>query len=260
LNQQSPRLTLWIPFDRIAENLTKTMQPAKAAAIVQSNYIPWKGYFDLINMVDEFILLDDVQYTRRDWRNRNLIKTATGLHWLTIPVEVKGRYAQKINETMVSDPGWGKKHWATIVHNYSRARCFRQVARLLEPCFLEGGEMQLSRINYRFIRAICDFLRIGTRISWSTEFPHDEGRNERLISLCKGVGAARYVSGPSAADYMDQALWGASGIAVSYIDYGGYPPYAQLHGEFQHGVSVLDLLFNEGEDAPRYMKSFGRGK
>lgn len=232
------------------------MQPAKAAAIVQSNYIPWKGYFDLINMVDEFILLDDVQYTRRDWRNRNLIKTATGSRWISIPVQVKGRYLQKINETRVSDPLWGKKHWAAIVQNYGAARCFGQVAPLLEPCFLEGGEEYLSRINFRFIEVICGFLGIKTRLSWSTDYAQEEGRNQRLISLCKSVGATSYVSGPSAEGYMDRALWTGSGISVSYIDYSGYPPYTQLHGEFQHGVTILDLLFNEGPEAVRYMKSF----
>ncbi len=236
------------------------MQPAKAAAIVQSNYIPWKGYFDLINMVDEFILLDDVQYTRRDWRNRNLIKTANGTRWITIPVQAKGKYLQKINEVRVSDPLWGTKHWAAIVQSYARARCFKQVAPVLEPCFLERGEEFLSRINFRLIRAICGFLGIKTRLSWSTDYRHEEGRNERLISLCKCVGAVRYVSGPSAEAYMDKAQWAGNGIAVSFIDYSGYPRYAQLHGEFQHGVTVLDLLFNEGEDAPRYMKSFGGRK
>jgi hypothetical protein len=236
------------------------MPSAKAAAIVQSNYIPWKGYFDLINMVDEFILLDDVQYTRRDWRNRNLIKTANGPRWITIPVQVKGKYLQKINETRVSDPLWGKKHWAAIVQNYGAARCFGRVAPLLEPCFLDGGEEYLSRINFRLIGAICGFLGIRTRLSWSTDYLREEGRNERLISLCKSVGAARYVSGPSAAGYMDGALWAGSGIAVTYADYGDYPRYTQLHGEFRHEVTILDLLFNEGEDAPRYMKSFGGGK
>ena len=216
-------------------------------------------YLGLINMVDEFILLDDVQYTRRDWRNRNLIKTARGVQWITIPVEVKGKYFQKINETRVSDPEWGKKHWATIVHSYSRARCFSQIAQVLEPCFLEGGEQHLSRINFRFIEAICGLLEIKTRLSWSTDYGHAEGKNERLMSLCKCAGAAHYVSGPSAQGYMDRALWNSNGITVSFIDYSGYPPYTQLYGEFQHGVTVLDLLFNEGPDAARYMKSFGRG-
>src|ERR1700759_1995113 len=93
-------------------------------AISQSNYIPWKGYFDLINSVDEFVLYDDVQYTRRDWRNRNLIKTPQGLQWLTIPVSVKGKFTQKINETVVTDLSWPTRHWRTLIGNYSHAAHF----------------------------------------------------------------------------------------------------------------------------------------
>src|ERR1041384_7029573 len=97
----------------------------KMVAIVQSNYIPWKGYFDMIRGVDEFVLYDDVQYTRRDWRNRNRIKTAQGTQWLTIPVEVKGKYLQAIKETKISDPSWGRTHWRTLCHSYNRAPHFR---------------------------------------------------------------------------------------------------------------------------------------
>src|SRR5713226_4233549 len=93
---------------------------AKRTALVQSNYIPWKGYFDLINLVDDFVLLDDVQYTRRDWRNRNVIKTPSGLRWHPRPVEVKGKYTQLSRDTRIRDPGWGKRHWSSLVHNYSR--------------------------------------------------------------------------------------------------------------------------------------------
>lgn len=105
----------------------------KKIAILQSNYIPWKGYFDLINLVDEFILFDDMQYTRRDWRNRNKIKTANGLNWLTIPVEVKGKYFQKIKDTVVSNAAWNRRHWDSIVHSYSRARYFGKYKKRVWP-------------------------------------------------------------------------------------------------------------------------------
>ena len=151
----------------------------KKVAIVQSNYIPWKGYFDLINMVDEFMLFDDAQYTRRDWRNRNLIKTTNGLQWVTIPVEVKGKYFQKINETRLSDPEWGKKHWATIVQNYGKAKCFREHRALFESLYLGCTEEYLSQVNYRFIREICVLLNITTRISWTMNYAAVEGKTER---------------------------------------------------------------------------------
>src|SRR5579864_4290063 len=125
---------------------------SKRVAVVQSNYIPWKGYFDLIHSVDEFILFDDMLYTRRDWRNRNRIKTPQGVAWLTIPVQVKGGYLdQRIRDTVVSDPHWNVRHWKTVVHHYSRARCFKQYRPLLEQLYLGQPETHLSLINYRFL-------------------------------------------------------------------------------------------------------------
>lgn len=229
----------------------------KTAVIVQSNYIPWKGYFDLINLADDCILLDDVQYTRRDWRNRNLIKTREGTHWLTIPVEVKGRYHQKIKDTRISKPDWGVEHWATIRHNYAQARHFREYSEIFEPLYLTMQEEYLSRVNFLFIKAICALLGIGTRISWSMDYALREGKNERLIGLCESVGARHYLSGPSAKGYIDEAAFAQSDITVSFMDYAGYPPYTQLGGAFDHHVSILDLIFNEGPDARKFMRSFG---
>jgi hypothetical protein len=226
-------------------------------AIVQSNYIPWKGYFDLINMVDEFILLDDVQYTRRDWRNRNLIKTPTGPMWLTIPVDVKGKYFQRIDETLISAPEWYERHWQSIVHNYSRARHFPEYRELFEGTYRGAQERFLSQINYRFLTTICSLLGIKTRLSWSTEFPHAEAKTERLISLCKAVGATEYLSGPAAKGYIDEELFRSEGVTLRYMDYSGYPEYSQLFPPFEHRVSIIDLIFNTGPEAPRYMKSFG---
>jgi len=119
----------------------------KKVAIVQSSYIPWKGFFDLINLVDEFILYDDVQFTRRDWRNRNKIKTPNGFLWLTIPVAVKGRYFQKISKTTISDPSWKVKHWKSIVHNYAKAKYFRDYKDYFEDLFLEYRKPHLRPIS-----------------------------------------------------------------------------------------------------------------
>jgi hypothetical protein len=226
-------------------------------AIVQSNYIPWKGYFDLINLVDEFILYDDRQFTRRDWRNRNLIKTPQGLHWLTIPVQVKGRFEQRIDETMIGERDWSDRHWKTITHAYGSAPFFGQYRDALADLYGTSGEGRLSEVNRRFLVAICGFLGIRTRLSWSTDYPTTGERTERLVNICRLAGANEYLSGPAARAYIDQAQFEAAGIDLTYMDYSGYPEYPQLHGAFEHGVSILDLLFNVGVDAPRYMKSFG---
>jgi hypothetical protein len=229
----------------------------KKVAIVQSNYIPWKGYFDLINAVDEFILYDDVQFTRRDWRNRNLIKTPRGLEWLTIPVNVKGRFLQKICETGINDPGWRAQHWSTLVHNYAKAPYFSLYRPQLEPLYLENADLRLSAVNYRFICAICAILGIRTRLSWSMDYhPLKEGKTERLAELCRRVQGTHYLSGPAARDYLEPQVFDAAGISLSFFDYAGYPQYPQRFAGFEHGVTVLDLLFNVGADAPRFMKTF----
>jgi hypothetical protein len=228
----------------------------KRIAIVQSNYIPWKGYFDLINSVDEFVLFDDAQYTRRDWRNRNRIKTRTGTEWLTIPVQTKGRYLGRIREIVVSDACWHRRHWETIRANYARARCFERYSDDLERLFAQCHEHQLSAINRYWIEAICAFLGIHTRLSWSMDYQLLEGKTERLVSICQQAGADLYLSGPSARAYLDEDAFSRAGIALAYFDYSDYPEYTQLFAPFDHYVSILDLILNEGAEATRYMLSF----
>ncbi len=210
----------------------------------------------MINMVDEFILFDSVQYTRRDWRNRNKVKTPTGTTWLTIPVNVKGKYFQSIQDTTVSSPEWTEKHWRTLCQWYAKAPYFAQYKDAVEELYLGCTETHLSQINERFLRALCDMLGIQTRISRSGEYVLDEGKNERLISLCKQVEATDYISGRAAEHYMDEELFAQNGLSVHWMDYSGYQDYHQLFPPFEHAVTILDLLFNEGPNAPTYMKSF----
>jgi hypothetical protein len=226
----------------------------KTVAIVQSNYIPWKGYFDLIGLSDEFILYDDVQFTKRDWRNRNKIKTPTGPQWLTIPVLTKGKFEQPINQTEIGDMNWPRKHWPTIVQNYAKAPHFAEYRERFQTLYEECSETMLSKVNHRFLAAICWMLGIGTKISWSSDYPLADGKTERLVGLCKAAGATTYLSGPAAKAYMDESLFAAQGIDVKYMDYTGYAEYDQLYPPFEHGVSVLDLIFHTGADAPRYLK------
>jgi hypothetical protein len=228
----------------------------KRVAILQSNYIPWKGYFDLINMVDEFVLYDDMQYTRRDWRNRNKVKTPQGLKWLTIPVEVKGKYFQKISETRISEADWAVKHWQIIQQFYSKAPYFKKYKDIFEDCYLGNSEIFLSDVNFKFIKVVSTVLGINTKLRWSNEFKLLEGQTEKLLNICQQVGADVYLSGPAAKDYFDAALAEKMGIEVEWMDYSGYPEYAQSYPPFEHGVTILDLIFNEGPNAHKYMKSF----
>lgn len=228
----------------------------KKALITQSNYIPWKGYFDAIHAADVFVLYDDMQYTRRDWRNRNKIKTAQGLQWLSVAVEVKGKYFQKINETRISDHEWAKDHWNTIRQNYLKAPYFNDYREFFEDLYLNCREEYLSQINYRFLKGICDLLEITTPFQWSSEFQLRGDKSEKLLNLCKDLNASFYFSGPAARDYLEVGLFEQAGVTVHWLDYSGYPEYQQLHGDFEHGVSILDLIFNEGPNAKKFMKSF----
>ena len=227
----------------------------KSIAIVQSNYIPWKGYFDLINMVDEFVLYDDVQYTRRDWRNRNTIKTPHGLQWLTIPVDTKGKYTQTIRDTMIADATWAARHWRSIVHAYAHAPGFSRYGDELEDMYRRATDVSLSATNHRFLATICQWLGIGTRLSSSSDYTLDADRTMRLVGICRQAGAEVYLSGPAARAYLDEAQFEREGIEVRYMDYGGYAEYPQAHPPFRHDVSVLDLLLNTGAEAARYLKS-----
>jgi hypothetical protein len=223
-------------------------------AIVQSNYIPWKGYFDLIQSVDEFVLFDDVQYTRRDWRNRNRIKTAHGLAWLTIPVQTTGQYLSLIKDIVVTDEAWAKKHWKTLAAVYAPAPHFKTFADRFERLYLESTEMRLSQINRTWLDAACEMLEIPTKLTWSMDYAVAPGRTERLVSICQQAGADTYVSGPSARSYIDDTCFRDAGIDVQYFDYAGYREYPQLHGPFEHAVSIVDLLCNTGPDARRYIQ------
>jgi hypothetical protein len=228
----------------------------KTVAVLQSCYIPWKGYFDLMNRADEFIVYDDRQYTKNDWRNRNKIKTPRGSQWLTIPIARRGRHGQRIDEAEVTDSRWRTKHWKAIVQNYSRAPCFEEQSWRFEQLYATIDDDRLTVINQRFLRAVCQALGINTPVTDSKEYQAEGRGGERVLSLCRAAGATRYLSGPSARTYLDEDQFARAGIDVEYVDYSGYPEYPQLYPPFDHAVTVLDLLFNVGAAAARYMPSF----
>lgn len=233
---------------------------ADRVAIVQSNYIPWKGYFDLIANVDAFVLYDEVQYTRRDWRNRNRIKTAAGLRWLSIPVQVKGRYHQRIDETLVADAGWAQSHLSALEQAYSSAPHSALLRGPIREAYADAARHErLSDVNRTVLEALCALLGITTPLLWSTDVDHgasesDDQRNGTLIAICTALGAREYVSGPAARGYLDEQAFAAAGVEVRWADYDGYPEYPQPYPPFAHGVSVLDLLVCTGNDAVNYLR------
>jgi hypothetical protein len=224
--------------------------------ITQSNYIPWKGYFDSMALIDVFVLYDEVQYTRRDWRNRNLIKTPQGLQWLSIPIEVKGKYYQKIQETRISEKKWVDTHLKTIRHNYAKAAAFKEVFPFIESTYSQARELDyLSEINRLLLEEIARFFGIHTLFHYSWEFSRQStDRNRRLLEICQLIGATDYYTGPAAQAYIDIHLFQQAGIRVHWLDYNDYPEYPQLYPPFEHKVSIIDLLLNTGREAPKYLK------
>lgn len=230
----------------------------KTVAILQSNYIPWKGYFDIIDQVDEFIFFDNMQYTTRDWRNRNKIKTSNGLQWISIPVFAKGcqQTGQKISETQITDKRWAEKHWKSICNAYAKAPYFKEYKAYFEKLYKEcESEDYLCQVNYKFIVAILKLLNIKTKLRYDKDYELIDGKTERLIDILQKVGATHYLSGPSAKDYIDERLFEKAGIELLWMDYSGYKEYPQLFPPFEHNVSILDLIFNTGKDAIYYIRN-----
>lgn len=226
---------------------------SKKVAILQSNYIPWKGYFDIINSVDEFIIYDHVKYTKNDWRNRNRIKTKNGLEWITIPISHQSN--QAIMDAKVSYSKWNNKHWKTISQNYSKARFYEEYKDFFGDLYNNKMDSKyLSEINYSFISAINKILGIKTKLTWSTDYTNISGQTENIINLCEQAGADIYLSGPSAKNYIDESIFKENKIELTWMNYDGYKEYNQLYQPFNHAVTVLDLIFNEGNNAINFIK------
>jgi len=221
-------------------------------AVLQSNYIPWKGYFDIIHDVDLFIFYDDVQYTRNDWRNRNRIKSPQGSAWLTIPV--RGGPSDLICEVGFADPRWQQRHWRSLSQAYARAPFFDRFRGLLENVYLGSNWESLSALNQHLVRLIAgNALGIQTRFADSRAYGAVGTKQERLLDLLAKCAATSYVSGPAARAYIDESRFADAGIDIVWKDYAGYPVYRQLSEPFEHAVSVLDLLFNVGPDAAQHI-------
>lgn len=218
-------------------------------AILQSNYIPWKGYFDIIHDVDTFIFYDDVQYTTNDWRNRNRIKTAAGPQWLTIPVG-KHIHRRMCDVALPADPEWASRHWRRIEGAYRDAPFFGAYRAFVEDFYRRPCWPSLSAFNQALVIAISrDLLGLDTPFQQSTDYRLTGTKGARVLDLLVKAGATSYVSGPSGRSYIDADAFAAAGIEILWKDYTGYPEYPQLHGAFRHDVSVLDLLFHTGPGA-----------
>jgi len=224
----------------------------KKVAVLQSNYIPWKGYFDIISQVDEFIFYDDVQYTNRDWRNRNKIKTPNGLLWLSVPVGAERN--RLICEVEIQNKDWQKKHWQSILQFYRKAPFFSEYKSFFEDFYLSTIHSNLSDMNISLIKRISsEILDIKTNFRDSREFDLQGKKENRILELLEKTEATHYLSGPSAKDYICEQHFSDRNIKLEWMDYSGYPEYKQLFGKFEYEVSILDLIFNVGSDSSFYV-------
>lgn len=224
--------------------------------ILQPSYIPWRGFFHQVHKADVFIFYDDVQFDKRGWRNRNQIKTAQGLKWLTIPVYNKGHQTQHtpINQIQICwDRPWNHEHWTTIKLAYSKAPFFNKYAQKIEDFYCQHPD-SLSDFTIDFSIYLSRELGIShTSFMRSSDLHGIEGvKTDRLINILKAVEATHYISGPAAQDYIDEETFQKSGISLEYMHYD-YPSYPQLYPPFESHVSILDLLFMTGPDAMNYI-------
>lgn len=213
--------------------------------VLQSNYIPWKGYFDLINDADVFVYYDEVQYTKNDWRNRNKIYSANGEQWLTIPI-LKDAVKQKISEVKIMDNSWQQLHHKSIYYAYKKAPFFSQIEPLINEVYLEREWLSLVELDRYLIEKISNMIGIQTRFVDSKNYDLSGERVERLMNILIQLGATQYISGPSAKDYLSgsEYLFEQNKIELIYKDYSSYPQYKQMREPFLHSVSILDLLVN----------------
>lgn len=216
-------------------------------AIHQPNYLPWLGFFYKLANCDIFVLLDNVEYSKHGFINRNKIKTPQGPAWLTVGVLTKGRHKQLINEVEINNGvPWSRTHERSIAQNYSKAPYFKQYKAFFEDIYHRQWE-RLADLNEALIKVIYDILAIrDVQFIRASELNVSGEGTELLVNVCKAVGADTYLSGPSGQKYMEAELLSKEGISLRYSDFE-HATYHQLWGDFIPNMSVIDLIFNEGE-------------
>lgn len=215
-------------------------------SIHQPNFLPWLGFFDKVDRADIFILLDNVQFEKNEWQNRNRIKGPNGPQWLTVPVQ--HRFPQTIAEVCIDNQtNWRRKHWNAIASNYRKAPFFDQYSPLLEEAY-QREWTRLVDLNIHLLKQVFDMIGLNTSIRLASEFQTDEVSSSRLSSLCKTVGGDVYLAGAGGHNYLDTTPFESSRIRVEYQDYR-HPEYSQLFGSFIAHLSVLDLIMNCGDQS-----------
>lgn len=215
-------------------------------AIHQPQYMPWIGYFDKIDKAEVFVILDNVQYKKNEWQNRNRIKTVNGWQWLTVPVLYK--FPKKINEVKIDNrKNWQRKHIQALTTNYAKSPMFIQYKQPIEDILSEKWEY-LSEVNIHLIKYFMAVIGIKTKIFIASEFDLTEEPTERLIDICKLTNSNTYLSGKDGVNYLSVEKFEEQGIKIIFQDFKP-PVYNQLYADFESGLSIIDLLFNCGKSS-----------
>lgn len=232
-------------MSRNDESIPKT---SKRIAILQPGYLPWLGFFDQMYKSDIFVIYDDVQYTKRSWRNRNKIKTKDGWIWLTVPVITKGEFKQRIFETKIDNSrNWRKKHWRSLEIWYQKAPYFKKYKNFFENLYSKKWEY-LVDLDLEIIKYLTEVLGIKTPTVRSSKFRAKGKGTEHVVNICKEVGANLLYDGKAAKGFIDEDLMKRNRIEIEYQDYQ-HPVYSQLYGQFVPYLSVIDLMFNCGKES-----------
>ena len=215
--------------------------------IIQSAYIPWRGFFDLIDRCDEYVILDGAQFVKGHWQNRNRVRGPAGPTWLSIPVVTADRLGQSIEDVRVSDRGWAQTHWRKLATYYADAPFFAAMGPTLQALFEDAGRCErLTEINEILMRGIAGLLGIETTFVRDTIYDPQGMRTDRVVDICIKAGATHYLTGPSARVYLDETPFTEAGIAVEWMAYPAYTPYAQGAHPYDPALSIIDLLLNAG--------------
>ena len=229
-------------------------EPSTRLVILQPFYLPYGGVFELVRLADMFVYYDDVQFVPQNWQTRNKIKIAGGTQWLTVPVQ--RRHGQLIKDaTIVNTSNWARKHRAAIELAYSKAPHFALLAPFLEQMYERKWE-NLVDVNIAAFELLADLLGVQAGFRKSSELAFPGSGSDRVLAYCRELGATRYLSGPSARSYLDEASFAEAGIELEYHRFE-HPHYSQLHGQFVPGLSVVDLLANEGPAAGETLRGCG---
>ncbi|MFH1073956.1 MAG: WbqC family protein [Candidatus Firestonebacteria bacterium] len=219
----------------------------------QPQYIPWMGYFDKLAKSDIFVFLDNVQYKKREFQNRNKIRTKESFLWLTVPVLTKGKYEQLIRDVEIDNTeNWRKNHFEAIRHNYGKAPFYSEHEEFIRNVYSKSWE-KLAELNIYIIKYIMDYLELKVLLYRESELSIEGFKTERLVNICKKLKADIYLSGLGARDYIEEEKFSAASIKLEYQGFQ-HPVYPQVYGGFETNLSILDLLFNKGKESARMFK------